>query len=250
MRATAALLFLVLAGLVAAPAGSAESARQDAIADPDRLYADRIRLDRAIEAAAIWEARLTGGTRDFEAAWKLSRACYWLGGHVAAGQRRSQYERGIEAGRRAVSIDAARPDGHFWLAANMGTLAESFGLRAGLRYRGPVKRELETVLAIDPSYGEGLADRGLGRWYLRVPGLFGGSKRRSVEHLQRAMTYDPSAAATHLFLAETYIAIGRRAEAAQELERVLEAPLHPDWIPEVLEFKQRAATLLATLRRG
>lgn len=43
------------------------------------------------------------------------------------------------------------PEGHFWLAANMGTLAESFGLRAGLRYRGAVKRELEMVLSIDPS---------------------------------------------------------------------------------------------------
>ena len=65
---------------------------------------------------------------------------------------------------RAVEIGAARPEGHFWLAANMGTLAESFGFRAGWRYRGPVRRELETVLSIDPSYGEGLADRTLGRW--------------------------------------------------------------------------------------
>jgi tetratricopeptide (TPR) repeat protein len=248
MRAIAVLFSLVLAGLVATATRPAESA-QDATGDPDRFYADRARLDRAIEAAAIWEGRLAGGARDFDAAWKLARACYWLGGHVPAGQRRSQYERGIEAGKRAVSVDTARPEGHFWLAANMGTLAESFGLRAGLRYRGPVKRELETVLAIDPSYGEGLADRALGRWYLRVPALFGGSKRRSVEHLQRAMAYDPSAAATHLFLADTYIATGRREEAAQELERVLDAPLHPDWVPEVLEFKQRAATLLATLRR-
>jgi tetratricopeptide (TPR) repeat protein len=239
----------VIAGLVATAAGSARPPAQDAGADPDHLYADRAQLDLAVEAAMIWERRLAGGSVDFEAAWKLARACYWLGGHVPVSERRRQYERGIDAGKRAVNIDSARPEGHFWLAANMGTLAESFGLRAGLRYRGPVKRELETVLAIDPSYGEGLADRALARWYLRVPALFGGSKRKSVEHLQKAMTYDPSAAVTHLFLAETYLAMGRRQEAAQELERVLDAPLHPDWIPEVGEYKQRAATLLATLRR-
>ena len=105
------------------------------------------------------------------------------------------------------------------------------------------------VLSIDPSYGEGLADRALGRWYLKVPGLFGGSKKKSVEHLQRALTYDPTAAASHLYLAESYLAMDRREEARQSLQRVLDAPVHPDWVPEVGEFKDRARALLAALQR-
>jgi tetratricopeptide (TPR) repeat protein len=244
-----AILLLTVGGLLSAAAAAARAGGQDADRDPDRLYADRAQLDRALEAAAIWEGRLTGGRSDFEAAWKLARACYWLGGHVPASERKKQYERGVAAGRHAIDIDTTRPEGHFWMAANMGTLAESFGLRAGLRYRGAVKRELETVLQIDPRFGEGLADRALGRWYLRVPGLFGGSKEKSVEHLQRALTYDERSAATHLYLAETYLAMDRREEAAAELQRVLEAPLHPDWVPEVGEFKQRATVLLASMRR-
>ena len=248
MKATSAIFLLMLVGLPPAVEGSAPGGSQGTASDPDVLYAGRARIDRAFEAAAIWEGRLAGGSADFEAAWKLARACYWLGGHAPASDRRNQFERGIEAGRRAVAIDAARPEGHFWLAANMGTLAESFGLRAGLRYRGAVKRELEKVLTIDPSYGQGLADRGLGRWYLRVPSLFGGSKKKSVEHLQRALTYDSGAAATHLFLAETYLAMDRPEKAAAELRRVLDAPLHPSWVPEVGEFQHRAATLLAALR--
>ena len=244
-RRGVATILLVIGGLIS-EARPVELGGQDSDRNPDQLYGDRAQLESAIQAAAIWEERLAGDPREFEAAWKLARACYWLGGHVPADQRRQQYERGIDAAKKAVVIDAARPEGHFWLAANMGTLAESFGRWAGLRYRGPVKRELETVLAIDPTYGEGLADRALGRWYLRVPGWLGGSKQKSVEHLQRALTYDSTAAATHLFLAETYLAMNRRDEASQELRRVLDAPLHPDWIPEVNEFKQRAAALLAT----
>jgi tetratricopeptide (TPR) repeat protein len=243
-----AVILLAIAG-VGWPATASTRHRAQDVRGPDLLYAGRAQLDHAMAAAAIWESRLTADRTDFEAAWKLARACYWLGGHVQAGERRAQYERGIEAGKRAVDINEARPEGHFWLAANMGTLAESFGLRAGLRYRGAVKRELERVLAIDASYGEGLADRALGRWYLRVPGLFGGSKKKSIEHLQRALTYDSGAAATHLYLAETYLAMDRREEAAAELQRVLDAPAHPDWLPEVGEFKQRAATLLATMPR-
>jgi hypothetical protein len=185
-------------------ATSLTAAAQDGTTkDPDRLYADREHLQSAMNAAAIWESRLKATPNDFESAWKLARACYWLGGHVAEDSRRAQYERGIEAGRQASVLQANRPEGFFWMAANMGAMAESFGLRAGIRYRGPVKKALETVLMLDPDFQQGSADRALGRWYQKVPGLFGGSKGKSVEHLQRSLTYDPASTASHYFLAET-----------------------------------------------
>lgn len=242
------LTTLLFAGEGPAPSGAAQTGVQPSAVqtrDPDRLYADRAHLPRALEAAAVWQARLASNARDFEAAWKLARAGYWLGGHVPAVERRRQYERGIAAGKRAAAIEAGRPEGHFWTAANMGAMAESFGLGAGLRYRGPVKRELETVLAIDPSYQQGSADRALGRWYLRVPRLFGGSKTKSVQHLERSLTYDPDSAASHYFLAETYLEMDRRDDARRELQKVLDAPLHPEWVPEVREFQQKARALLA-----
>ena len=215
--------------------------------DPDSLYAAREHLPSALDAAALWESRMSGDARDFEAAWKLARACYWLGGHVPADERRRQYERGIDAAKRAVAVHPERPEGHFWMAANMGAMAESFGLRAGLRYKGPVKQELETVLRVDPSYLLGSADRALGRWYFRVPRLFGGSKDRSVEHLRRSLTYAPDSTASHYFLAETLLDMDRRGEARSELQKVIDAPLDPDWAPEDREFKQKALTLLKSV---
>lgn len=212
--------------------------------EPDRLYADRAQLASALAAAAIWEGRLKANPRDFESAWKLSRAGYWLGAHVPAKERRAHYERGIEAGRRATEIEPKRPEGFFWMAANMGTMAESFGLRLGLKYRGPVKRALETVLALDPAYLQGSADRALGRWYLRVPGWLGGSKQKSVDHLLRSLTYDPTSAASHFFLAETYLEMNRDGDGRRELQAVLDAPLHPEWTPEVREFQTRARVML------
>ena len=180
-----------------------------------------------------------------EAAWKLARAAYWLGAHVPDRDRRTEYERGLDAGRRAVELQPDRPEGRFWLAATMGTMAESFGLMTGIRYRGPVKRELEAVLEIDPSYLDGAADRALGRWYFRVPRLFGGSRTKAVEHLERSLTYDPLNAASNFFLAETFLAMDRDDDARRHLERVLEAPDTQEWGPEVREFKQKARRLLA-----
>ncbi|HEY7189253.1 MAG TPA: TRAP transporter TatT component family protein [Vicinamibacterales bacterium] len=226
---------------------AAAAVRAQEAADPDRLYADRAKLSSALEAASIWEARLAKNPRDFESAWKLARNCYWLGGHVAEDQRRKQFERGMDAAMKAIELQPNRPEGHFWLAADMGAMAEGFGLRAGIKYRGPIKKELETVLMLDAGFQQGSADRALGRWYLRVPRLFGGSKDKSVEYLKKSLTYAPESSATHFFLAETYLEMDRKDDAKRELQTVLSVPLHPEWTPEDKEFKEKAAALLKKL---
>ena len=208
--------------------------------DPDALYRDRSNLASASAAAAIWEMRLSANPQDFESAWKLARAMYWLGGHGAVDARRKALERGVTAGQAAAKLLANRPEGHFWTAANMGALAESYGMRQGIKYRGPIKYALETVLKIDPAFQDGSADRALGRWYYKVPGLFGGSKTKSEEHLRKSLTYNPDSTASHFFLAETLFELNRDREAVDELKKVIAAPLNPQWEPEDREFKEQA----------
>jgi tetratricopeptide (TPR) repeat protein len=227
---------------------SAASAAAWQTPDADALYAQRADLASARKAADIWATRLTQDPRDFEAAWKLARARYWLGGHVPDQERKAVLEAGIGAARMAIAAQPQRPEGHFWLAANMGALAESFGLRQGLKYRGQIKDALLTVLKLDPVFQQGSADRALGRWYSKVPGLFGGSHRKSEEHLRRSLTFNPNSTASRYFLAETLVALDRRSEARAELERVLEAPADPAWVPEDREFKAKARTLLTRLK--
>src|SRR4051812_42668282 len=111
----------------------------------DALYADRETIASARRAADIWEEASRTDTGQFDAAWKLARICYWLGSHAPEGERRKYLEKGIAAGQLGARLQAARPEGHFWAAANMGALAESFGLRAGLKFRKPIREELEAV---------------------------------------------------------------------------------------------------------
>ena len=216
--------------------------------NPEALYAAREDLPSARRAAAIWAERLKQNPRDFESAWKLARARYWLGGHAPEAERKQLFEDGIAAGRTAVAVEPNHPEGHFWIAANMGALAESFGMSQGLKYRGTIKDELLTVLNLDPAFQEGSADRALGRWYYKVPGLFGGSKQKSEEHLKRSLKYGPDSTASHFFLAETLFDQHRRDEARVELQRVIDAPLDPDWGPEDREFKTKAKAKLAEMK--
>jgi len=216
--------------------------------DPDALYADRANLTGAKQAAEIWSTRVAGGGNTlFESAWKLARICYWLGSNGPEAERRTWLERGMEAARQAGAAKPERPEGHFWLAANMGTLAESFGLRAGLKYRKPIKEELETVLRFDPGFMQGSADRALGRWYDKVPRLFGGSAAKAEEHLRASLKYDDQSTITHYFLAELYLDEGRKNDARTELQHVLDAPISADYAPEDRNYKTKARQLLDKL---
>jgi tetratricopeptide (TPR) repeat protein len=216
--------------------------------DADALYANRAHIADAKGAAAIWQTRLDRNPADFEAAWKRARAGYWIGGHEKDQAAKDRaYELAIAAARAAIAARPNQPEGHFWLAANMGGYAEDHGIRGGLKYRGDIRESLEKTLALDPGFLQGSADRALGRWYFKVPGLFGGSKRKSEEYLRRALAYNRRSIVTRVFLAETLEALDRRSEAIAELRQVLDLPPDPDWLPEDAEFKQQARAMLARL---
>ena len=228
---------LALAGLIV---GTLTAQTRSNI-DPDELYRRREDLSSAARAADLWAQR---SGIDVEAAWKLARACYWLGTHQAEQSRRSALERGVNAGESAIRLARDRPEGHFWLAANMGRLAESFGIVPALRYRGSIKGELEQVLMIDPAWQGGSADAALGQWYATVPRLFGGSRQKAEQHLRRALDHDANNTSALSFLGEMLAAEGRTDEARDLLRRVIDAPFDAEWAPEDREFKQRSAALL------
>jgi tetratricopeptide (TPR) repeat protein len=216
--------------------------------DADALYADRANLASANRAAEIWSAAVAREPQAFDPAWKLARICYWLGGHGPVQERRGYLERGVAAGRQAAVIAPQRPEGHFWMAADMGALAESFGLRAGLKYRKPIREALETVLRLDPAFMDGSADRALGRWYYKVPRLFGGSSREAESHLRASLRYNANSIITHFFLAELMLDSDRLAEARAELQTVIDTPVSLEWAAEETDYQARARAMIGKLR--
>jgi hypothetical protein len=122
-----ALLAAVIAGhgsaSVSADVDEPQSVANAESDDPDALYARRDDLASARRSAHIWANRLAKNPKEFESAWKLARARFWLGGHAPEAERKQLLEQGIEAARVAIAAMPSRPEGHFWLAANMGTLA-------------------------------------------------------------------------------------------------------------------------------
>lgn len=245
LRVSCITAFYLLA-VVTTVAGAAAPSRAQA-PDPDALYRQRENLASARQALNIWAARAAAG-KDFEAIWKLARASYWIGTHGAETERRVALDRGVAAGEQAVALQPGKPEGYFWKAANMGALAESFGMWQGLKYRGRIKDALLRVLAIDPGWQQGSADRALGRWYFKVPGLFGGSTSKAEAHLRKALAYNPQSTVTLYFLAELLVDDGRVEAGRAMFQQVLTAPLDPEWTPEDRGFKYMAAEKLKTMK--
>jgi tetratricopeptide (TPR) repeat protein len=217
--------------------------------DPDALYKDRENLASAKKAADIWAARLAANAKDFESAYQLAKARYWLGTNgLPEPDRKAALDAGIAAARSAIAVNPNRPEGHFWLAANMGALAESFGMRQGIKYRGQIKDALLMTLKLDAAFLDGSADRALGRWYFKVPGMFGGSNKESEAHLRKSLTYNPNSIISHLFLAETLADMGRKDEARKEYQAAVDAPIDPNWAPEDRRFKEQSKQGLQKLR--
>ena len=152
----------------------------------------------------------------------------------------------MEAATRAVGLDATRRRIFGALAkwSARGVVRRD----AGHQVPGKIKSDLETVLRIDPGWQQGSADRALGRWYAKVPGMFGGSDKDAEAHYRASLKYNPTSTASLFFLAELLQDRKRRPEALQLLQRVVDAPLDPDWAPEDREFKSKARALLATSR--
>ena len=215
--------------------------------EADRLYASRGAGTEARRAAELWSAALARNGQDFESAWKLARACYWLGSHLKGDELRVQFERGMAAAQAAIRIAPNKPDGHFWLAATMAGLAESQGMRAGLHYRTPIRESLEKVLQIDPGVPARIGRPRAGPLVLQGAGTLRRQQERvgitppHVAHLQ------PSDTASWYFLAETLIALDRKTDARAALQKVIDAPFDPEWTPEDREWKEKASQKLNEL---
>ena len=202
-------------------------------------------------SSPVTVVRAASQVSDADTAWKSAREYYSLGtnGPGVREERRKQLEKGIAAARRAIASAPGRPEGFFWLAANMGSLADIFGRREGLRYRKDIRDALQNVLSIDPGYLDGAAERALGRWYANLPAAFGGNKRLAEEHLRKSLTYQPESAITCEMLAEVLVDAGRMDEARRLIASALAAPFDPEWASEDARFRARAQELLARLDR-
>lgn len=222
----------------------ASSAR---VAEADALYEGRADLNKARVAVASLRQAMTAEYGNYDAAWKLSRAAFYVAEHTDNDtERDDMYREGIEAGKAAIALQPNKPDGHFWLGANYGGSAAHSTL-ANVTSFQDIKGEMEAVLKIDEGYEGYSVYLGLGRLYLKAPRMLGGDSKQAIEYLEKGVKLSPNNTMMRADLAEAYIANGRDADAKKQIQAILAATPDPKHAPEHKDAVAKAQKLLQKL---
>jgi hypothetical protein len=224
-----------------------KAAAAQLVAEADKLYAQRADLARAREGIILLRRAVAADTASYDAAWRLARFNYFVGAHTDDKSERSRmYAEGVEAGRRAVRLEDGKPEGHFWLGANLGGRAQT-SMLSGLTAVDEIRREMEKVIQLDEGFQAGSAYMALGQVDLEAPRLLGGDARRAVEVLERGLRFGENSMPYRLRLAQAYLAVNRKEDGRKQLEIILNSQPNPDYLPEYEDAVAEARRLLAQL---
>jgi len=202
------------------------------ITEGDQLYAAREDISKARVAVAAYRQAVTADYGNYEAAWKLARASFYVGDHTDSDDESdTMFRTGIEAGKAAVKLQGGRPEGHFWLGANYGGDAQRSTL-ASLATVQDIRTEMETVIKLDEKFQGGAAYLGLGRLYLKAPKVLGGDTSKAIDYLKKGLAINPNNSLMKYYLAEAYDYEHRDAEAKKLIDDILAMKPDPEYIPE------------------
>lgn len=206
----------------------------------DDYFIGRGDINNVRTGLEILQRAVSRNSNDYEAWWRISKFENYLARHASGAQEKRLFQAAIQAGKKAVSLDPQRVEGHFWLGASYGLLADDGNMIEALRLVDSIRQEMQTAARIDPHYEGGNALVTLGRLDYRLPFFKGGDRDRSVRILEDCVRRSPDNTLAMLYLADSYRAVGRLADARRMLERIVSLCPDPNYIQETQENKADA----------
>jgi tetratricopeptide (TPR) repeat protein len=220
-------------------------AQDDLIVQADEICSGMKDLAAAEKALEMYRKALGEAENKFDPYWKIARVHYYIGKHTKSKKdKKIIFSQGIYYGDKAIALESERPEGWYWRAVNQGVYGEAKGVLKSLSLVKPIKKAMNKVIEIDRSFEDGGADRVLGRVFFKVPGIAGGSKKKSLEHLLKSKELGPEDPLTRVYLADTYLALKEVDKAKEELNYVLSMESDPRWMSGMDEVKEEAKVLL------
>lgn len=216
----------------------------DKVAEAEPLYEGREDMTKARLAVTMLRQAHAADYGNYEAAWKLARAAFYVGDRTDnEAERDAMFKEGTDAGKTAAQLQPNKPDGHFWLGANYGGSAAHSTL-ANLSSFQDIKGEMEAVLKLDEGYQGYSVYLGLGRLYLQAPKILGGDPSKAVEYLEKGLKLNPKNTLMRYELAAAYKTVNRNAEAKKQIETLMSTNPDPKYMAEHKQAVEDAKKLL------
>jgi hypothetical protein len=209
------------AGKISATAQGATEAK---LKEADSLYEQYRRtdsLDPLKRAISILDELAQADQNNYAVAWRRSRAYYHIGDDTHGNSEKLRlFDQAMQAGTHATELNPGGAEGHYWLGVSDGGYGEVKGMFKALSLTKSIRKEMETVIRINPSYESAGAYVVLGRMDFELPGLLGGSKKRAIQEYQDGLRLSPNPL-LKVYLADSLIDDGQKDQAKSLLDQVL-----------------------------
>ena len=178
----------------------------------------------AARAEAEWhraQTRFQSHTNDPVAAWQFARACYALNDFATNSAGRADLaNQGIVACRYVLAGESNSAPGHYYLAIELGQLADTKRNTAAYKMVREMEREFKTADDLDEHLDYAGPARCLGLLYRDAPGwpISVGSRHKARDWLESAVKIAPGYPENHLALAESCWQWKDREAVRKELE--------------------------------
>lgn len=201
------------------------------------MFGERTNVERLRIAVSTLAKARNPDQRNYEVEWKFAKFSYFLG-KVEQPEKDAilAFEKGRDAGKIASRVDPAKPDGHFWYAANLGELARISPVTVGIKSVDDIRESLNAVIAIEPNYQDGSAYDALGQLEMATRTLKGGTIEKAIEYYEKGLELSPDNANLRLHLAEAYLAAKNDAAAKKQLNALFALTPDPQY-----EFEHKVA---------
>ncbi|MBI4228750.1 MAG: hypothetical protein HY693_03405 [Deltaproteobacteria bacterium] len=192
-------------------------------------HKDPMILDKTIE---ILEGIMGQNPSDVDTLIFLSRVWLTCGFVKAANkeERISSFRNGKEIAQRAIDLSPQNPDAHFFFVANLSSLGQTQGIFNSLFMLPRVRKEIDTILELDPDHAYGLAMEGTLLTYL--PSVLGGDLKIGESYLRRSIMLDPHTSSTKIYLGINLKRQKRYDEAKAVFKEIIDEKnpkVYPDW---------------------
>jgi tetratricopeptide (TPR) repeat protein len=215
----------------------------------DRHYQSLATTDAELlksEAMILAALKQSGPTEALT--WRLARTYYRLGNRSRKKAARNYFQHCVEQSDKAIHLNPQSANGYFFRGICRGKLGELQGIWKSLAIIKPLKQDLLTAIKFDPTVDQGGPHRALGKMYLELPGILGGSVHKSVDHLRQAVSLGPEFADNYLFLAQAYYENEDYRSASDTLTKLLKITENSGDLAKVRHVRQQAQELMAEIK--
>ncbi len=137
---------------------------------------------RADDAITTLHSKINTSPNDAESYNLLCRAYFSMG----------DWDGGISACEKAVTLDPNNSRFHLWLGRIYGEKADAVNFMSAASLAGKVRNEFEAAVRLDPNNVDARSD--LGEFYLEAPAIVGGGRDKAEAQAQALAALDPAKA--------------------------------------------------------